>query len=79
MPEPDALLPKALQSEVDAFLAGRSPPGSAPWPTTLRARLTLSPQDALLSGTRYNVSLMNALVFYLGIQVGTCSCGFGQG
>ncbi len=35
----------------------------------LPARLQLPAQEAMLCGTRYNVPLLNALVFYVGIQV----------
>ena len=31
----------------------------------------LAPQDAIMHGTRYNVPLLNALAFYVGIQVGS--------
>lgn len=34
----------------------------------LKVRLTLLPQEAQASGTRYNVPLLNALVLYVGMQ-----------
>ena len=65
VPDPDALLPPALRGDVDAFLAGAPPPGFLPG---LRLRLALPAADAVVCGTKYNVPLINALVFYLGIR-----------
>ena len=65
VPGPDALLPPPLRAEVDAYLAGRGPPN---FPMALRSRLTLSPSDALVCGTKFSVPLINALAFYLGIR-----------
>ena len=65
VPSPDALLPPPLRAEVDAYLAGRPPPNFL---MALRSRLTLSPSDALVCGTKFSVPLINALAFYLGIR-----------
>ena len=35
----------------------------------LKGRLSCSPQEALISGSSYNVPLLNALVLYVGMQV----------
>lgn len=35
----------------------------------LQASLVLPSTDVSLSGTKYNVPLLNALVFYVGVQV----------
>lgn len=65
VPAPDALLPAPLRAEVDAYLAAQGPPNFL---MGLRSRLTLSPSDALVCGTKYNVPLINALAFYVGIR-----------
>lgn len=54
------------RSEVDTFLHSRS---NQSFLVQLPARLQLPAQEAMLCGTRYNVPLLNALVFYVGIQV----------
>ncbi len=54
------------RSEVDTFLPSRS---IQSFLVQLPARLQLPAQEAMLCGTRYNVPLLNALVFYVGIQV----------
>ncbi len=66
-PAPDALLPAPLRAEVDAYLAGHGPAATA-FLMGMRSRLTLSPADALVCGTKYNVPLINALAFYVGIR-----------
>ena len=54
---------------MDTFLHSRS---NQSFLVQLPARLQLPAQEAMLCGTRYNVPLLNALVFYVGIQVRTC-------
>ena len=65
-PEVTTLLGPALRTEVDAYLAHRQPPH---FPGSLRSRLALPPHEVAICGTKYNVPLLNALVFYVGIQV----------
>lgn len=55
-----------LDLQVDSYMTQRSP---AAFLSGLQARLVLPSTDVALSGTRYNVPLLNALVFYVGIQV----------
>lgn len=55
--------------EVDGYLSNRAP---ASWVAALPSRLLLAPRDVAGAGTRYNTPLMNALVFYVGIQVRPC-------
>lgn len=45
--------------------------GGGPFLGSLRSRISLSQQDSIMQGTRYNVPLLNALVFYVGIEVGS--------
>ena len=52
--------------EVDGYLSNRAP---SSWVAALPSRLLLAPRDVAGAGTRYNTPLMNALVFYVGIQV----------
>ncbi len=52
--------------QVDSYMAQRMPTTFLP---SLQSRLVLPSTDVTLSGTRYNVPLLNALVFYVGIQV----------
>ena len=42
---------------------------SGPFLSSLRNRIALSQQESIMQGTRYNVPLLNALVFYVGIEV----------
>ncbi|KAK9824056.1 hypothetical protein WJX72_007392 [[Myrmecia] bisecta] len=65
LPEAAHLLPAAFKAEVDAYLATRQGPGLL---AQLRGRLQLAPQEVVICGTRHNVPLLNALVFYVGIQ-----------
>ncbi len=65
VPAPEQLLPAPLRAEVDGFLAGAGPPGFL---LGLRSRLSLAPAEALACGTKYNVPLVNALAFYLGVR-----------
>ena len=55
------------RAELDSYLKTRQP---ASFLHSLKQRLVLAPQDAIMHGTRYNVPLLNALAFYVGIQVG---------
>ena len=64
-PPVESLLPPQLRAEVDGILGRLAPPGAA---LSLRQRLVLSPSEALAAGSRYNVPLINALVFYVGIR-----------
>ena len=69
-PEAGALLPAGLRGEVDAYLAQRQP---VTFLASLKQRLLLPQHEVLLCGTKYNVPLLNALVFYVGIRVrGLC-------
>lgn len=52
---------------MDAYLRARDPSG--PFLASLRGRISLSQQESIMQGTRYNVPLLNALVFYVGIEV----------
>ncbi|KAK9843414.1 hypothetical protein WJX81_000935 [Elliptochloris bilobata] len=66
-PGAEALLPPALRAEVDAYLGSRQPAGFL---AALRQRLLLPVHEVHLCGTKYNVPLLNALVFYVGVQAG---------
>ena len=48
-------------------MKARDPNG--PFLGSLRTRIALSQQESIMQGTRYNVPLLNALVFYVGIEV----------
>uniref|UniRef100_A0A7I4E1I6 CCR4-Not complex component Not1 C-terminal domain-containing protein n=1 Tax=Physcomitrium patens TaxID=3218 RepID=A0A7I4E1I6_PHYPA len=61
-----ALKSKQLKSEVDDFIKNRNQQTLTSM--DLKVRLTLLPQEAQASGTRYNVPLLNALVLYVGMQ-----------
>ena len=71
-PDASALLPGPLRGEVDAYLAARQP---VAFLAGLRQRLLLPQAEVQLHGTSYNVPLLNALVFYVGIKVRWCPCG----
>ena len=58
-----ALRAKPLRAEIDAFLQNRP---AAALPVELRSRLMLPAAEAVASGTRYNVPLLNALVLHVG-------------
>ena len=62
------LLPLGLAAEVDSYLATRQP---ATFLTGLKQRLMLPEHEYINSGygTKYNVELLNSLVFYVGIKV----------
>ena len=70
-PGAEALLPPALRAEVDAYLASRQPAGFL---AALRQRLLLPAHEVHLCGTKYNVPLLNALVFYVGVQARPSPC-----
>ena len=55
------------RSGVDGYLRARDPSG--PFLASLRGRISLSQQESIMQGTRYNVPLLNALIFYVGIEV----------
>ena len=57
---------KSVCLQVDSYMSQRLPASFLP---SLQSRLVLPSSDVTLSGTRYNVPLLNALVFYVGIQV----------
>jgi hypothetical protein len=61
-----------LTAEVDGYLASRHP---ASFLAGLKQRLMLSEHEYAASGygTKYNVELLNSLVFYVGIKVHTSS------
>lgn len=52
---------------MDSYMKARDPAG--PFLAGLRNRIALSQQDSIMQGTRYDVPLLNALVFYVGIEV----------
>ena len=54
------------RAEVDGYLSSRGP---AAWLSGLRGRLLLPPGEVVVAGTHYDVPLLNALVFYVGIRV----------
>ncbi|XP_020592534.1 CCR4-NOT transcription complex subunit 1 isoform X2 [Phalaenopsis equestris] len=61
-----ALKSKQIKSDVDEYLMTRSEGSS--FLAELKQRLLLSPSEASLAGTRYNVPLINSLVLYVGMQ-----------
>ena len=73
-PPTSEMLPLGLAAEVDSYLATRQP---ASFLAGLKQRLTLSEHEYAASGyatgygTKYNVELLNSLVFYVGIKVQT--------
>ena len=73
-PPTSELLPLGLAAEVDSYLATRLP---ASFLAGLKQRLMLSEHEYAASGygtgygTKYNVELLNSLVFYVGIKVQT--------
>ena len=62
----DWLVAVPARAEVDAYLATRQNPAFL---AALHSRLQLPAQEAMICGTRHNAPLLNALVFYVGIQV----------
>ena len=65
-PPADSLIPASLRNEVQAYIATRQP---ASFPSSLARRMALSPTDTLLCDARYNVPMLNAFVFYVGLTV----------
>lgn len=61
-----AQLPPALAAEVQDWVAGLQPPG---FPASLAARFLLPPAEATLTNQRYNVTLLNSFVFFVGLTV----------
>ncbi|KAG0490342.1 hypothetical protein HPP92_007205 [Vanilla planifolia] len=57
---------KQLKADIDEYLMTRTE-GST-FLTELKHRLQLSPTEAVLAGTRYNVPLINSVVLYVGMQ-----------
>jgi len=51
---------------VDGYLSSRGP---VAWLSSLRGRLLLPPGEVHVAGTHYDVPMLNALVFYVGIRV----------
>lgn len=68
----ESLIPGPLRSEVQTYIASRQPPS---FPGTLARRMALSPTDALLCDARYNIPMLNAFVFHVGLTVGTFPAG----
>ncbi|CAN1849444.1 CCR4-NOT transcription complex subunit 1 [Linum perenne] len=61
-----ALRAKNMKADVDEYLKTRQQGSS--FLTDLKQRLILMPSEASMAGTRYNVSLINSLVLYTGMQ-----------
>jgi hypothetical protein len=61
-----ALKNKQLKAEVDDYLKTRQ--RLSLLSVDLKGRLMLPPAEAVSSGTKYNVPLLNALVLYVGMQ-----------
>ncbi|KAK4802906.1 hypothetical protein SAY86_001109 [Trapa natans] len=61
-----ALKAKQMKAEIDEYLKTR-PQGSS-FLSELKQRLLLPPTEAAISGTRYDVPLINSLVLYVGMQ-----------
>lgn len=57
---------KQMKADIDEYLKTR-PQGSS-FLTELKQRLLLPPSEASVSGTRYDVPLINSLVLYVGMQ-----------
>ena len=62
---PDRVIPNQLQGELDIYLKSRQPMAFL---DSLCPRLLLGGQDQPGYGTRYNSTLINALVLYTGMQ-----------
>ncbi|KAM7274650.1 hypothetical protein ACFE04_016516 [Oxalis oulophora] len=62
-----ALKVNQMKVEVDEFLKQSRQQGSL-FLTELKQRLLLPPSDVSVTGTRYNVPLINSLVLYVGMQ-----------
>ena len=70
-PPPDNMLPASLRSEVQSYIATRQPEG---FPATLARRMALSSTDASMCDLHYNVPMLNAFVFYVGLSVRPYYC-----
>lgn len=73
-PEKTALLPEALRTELDTYLETRGPASVL---ANLKPRVLLPQHENILTGTKYNVPLLNAMVFYVGIKVSASCCQLG--
>jgi CCR4-NOT transcription complex subunit 1 len=60
------LLPEPVRNDVEAVMLKQAPAPACL--QALRPRLTLPSPETVARGTRYNVPLLNALVFYLGVR-----------
>lgn len=60
----DALMPASLRQETQSYVASRQPEGL---PASLARRMALNPTDAMLCDSRYNVPMLNAYIFYVGL------------
>ena len=65
-PPAESLLPVSLRNEVQSYISNRQPEA---FPASLAGRMALSPTDALLCDARYNVPMLNAFVFHVGLTV----------
>ncbi|KAL6642702.1 hypothetical protein ACP70R_020883 [Stipagrostis hirtigluma subsp. patula] len=63
-----ALKAKQMKAQVDEYL--KRPEGSL-FLTDLKQKLLLPQNEANVAGTRYNVSLVNSLVLYIGMKIET--------
>ncbi|XP_031390313.1 CCR4-NOT transcription complex subunit 1 isoform X2 [Punica granatum] len=61
-----ALKAKQMKADVDEYLKTRQQVSS--FLSELKQRLLLPPSEAAISGTRYDVPLINSLVLYVGMQ-----------
>ena len=59
-------LPLALASEVQEWVATGQPGG---FPGSLAGRFLLPPAEAVLTNQRYDVTLLNSFVFFVGLTV----------
>ena len=67
-PTPEQL-PPALAGEVQEWVGGLQP---AALPPSLAARFLLPAAEAVLTNQRYNVTLLNSFVFFVGLTVRFC-------
>ena len=67
-----ALIKPSFKKDLDSYLKNRAPVSFLSELRTNLQNATVSAEDA---GMRYNISMINALVMYVGTQVGT-SPGF---
>ena len=59
-------LPQALASEIQEWVNTRRPANFLP---SLATRFLLPPADAVLTNQRYNIPLLNSVVFFVGLTV----------